>query len=256
MKSDEIKTLLKGVGIKDIGVCRFESLNGFLPCAAAKRLPNGAKSVIVFAFPYKVKENPPDKISRYAAVGDYHEICKKYLEKAVKILKDNFENEEFVPFIDNSPIKEVYAAALAGLGVIGENGLLITEEYGSFVFLGEIVTTQKIQCKEEIKRCLGCNKCKEVCPKDEYGICLSALSQKKGELTKDEERALKTHSVLWGCDICQAVCPLNENAKCTYIKEFTDTYRDNYTLFEDITGRAYAWRGNKVIERNAKLFSE
>ena len=124
-----------------------------------------------------------------------------------------FPENSFSAFVDNSPIPEVKTAALAGLGVVGENGLLITEEFGSWVFIGEIVTDLFIECEErEIKSCIKCGKCKKVCPaKNE---CLSAVSQKKGELSSEEERLLKENNIVWGCDICQEVCPLQVSDGC------------------------------------------
>ena len=96
-------------------------------------------------------------LSRYAAVGDYHEIVPQYLKRAVSALEQAFPEEAFVPFTDNSPIPEVRAAALAGLGRIGQNGLLIHERYGSWVFIGEIVTTLPIDAPpHQIRPCIGC----------------------------------------------------------------------------------------------------
>ena len=64
------------------------------------------------------------------------------------------------------------------------------------------------------------------------------------------------NNIIWGCDICAEICPLNKNSNITYIKEFIEGYRDSYTLGEDISGRAYEWRGEKTVSRNAKLFEK
>ncbi len=239
----------------EVGVCAFKDIkDALLPCRKAELIPNDAKSVLLFVFPYKVKEEKPQNISRYAAVPDYHNICKKALDGFCEILKKNYNDCNFVSFIDDSPIPEVTASVKAGLGVKGENGLLITREYGSFVFIGEIVTNMAVECENRYAECENCGLCEKACP---VGLnkrhCLSALTQKKGELTNEETDQIKRSSCVWGCDICAEVCPMNKGKKLSEINEFINGYRDSYKENEDITGRAYAWRGEKVIKRNYEI---
>lgn len=250
---EKIKELLIKADIRDVGFCDYNEIKDrLLDCRAKARIPQGAKSVIVCLFPYKVKENPPENISRYAAVPDYHKVCGEILEKAAKELSKNINGYQFEWFIDNSPIPEVYTAAKAGLGIIGENSLLINEKYGSFVFIGEIITDLEIKTKKrDVKYCENCGLCKKVCPKGENSVCLSAISQKKGELEESETELLKRHNIIWGCDICAEICPKNKNAEKTYIKAFIDGYRNRFLIGEDIKGRAYEWRGEKTVTRNA-----
>lgn len=255
----EIAEILKNSGIKHFGFCSFDLLeNDYFECRAKTRIPKGTKSVIVCIFPYKVKEELPNKISRYSAVGDYHEICGKILKNTKEKLKQKFKENCFEYFIDNSPIKEVKAAAYAGLGVIGKNNLLITKEYGSYVFIGEILTDLKLPIvNNNITNCIDCNKCIEACPTGFLSFkenkCLSAITQQKQELTHKEKNLIKENKTVWGCDICQNVCPMNEKTKITYISEFINSYKNEYIKNENITGRAYAWRGEKVIKRNYEL---
>jgi len=253
---ETIKEILKKSGIIDASFCAFLPLLPYLiECSAKKRIPENAKTVITCFFPYKVKEKPPKNISRYASVPDYHRVLEPFLKTATENLKKEFPNNSFEFFIDNSPIPEVRAGALSGLGVIGDNGLLITEKYGSFVFLAEIVCDLEIETNEELKGCLHCGKCKTVCPKTHLGKCLSAVTQQKKELSKTESECIISNRLLWGCDLCTEICPLNKNAQTTYIEEFISGYRDEYVLGENIEGRAYEWRGEKVILRNAELFN-
>lgn len=236
--TEKIKAIINKAGIKDVGFCKFKRVEEhLLDCRAKMRLPNNAKSVIVCLFPYKVYETPPKNISRYAAVPDYHRICGEYLKAICDELKNQIDKYRFESFIDNSPIPEVYTAAAAGLGVVGQNGLLITEKYGSFVFIGEIVTDLELDIPlTEIKHCPDCGQCRKVCPKYKEGcICLSKLSQKKGELQQKEAELLKKYRIIWGCDICADICPLNKNAKTTYIKEFINGYKDGFNIGEDIS---------------------
>jgi DNA-binding NarL/FixJ family response regulator/NAD-dependent dihydropyrimidine dehydrogenase PreA subunit len=92
--------------------------------------------------------------------------------------------------------------------------LILTPRYGTYVFLGEIVTDAIIPCEiGEIKTCEGCMACKRACPANIVkSDCLSALTQKKGTLTLEEQEKILRLGSVWGCDVCQAVCPHNKRA--------------------------------------------
>ena len=252
-----VAELIRNVTDVPFGFCPFSAVeNALLECRAKQRLPHDAKTVICFAFPYKVKDEPPKNISRYAAVPDYHLICGQRLEKIKAALESEYSDYSFETFVDNSPIHEVLAAATAGLGKVGKNGLLITKRFGSFVFLGEIVTDMPL-CETGTAEagCAICGACEKACPVGlNKALCLSAVTQQKKPLTEEQQRLIKAHKTVWGCDICQNVCPHNKNADKTDITEFLSGYRNEYKTGEDISGRAYEWRGARVIERNAELF--
>lgn len=250
MKST-ITDILSNYGIKNVGFCAFSDVKDhLLDCRAKSRLPQNSKTIIICAFPYKVKENTPKFLSRYAAVPDYHIICGDMLENVCQKLKSKYKDNNFEWFCDNSPIPEVHTAAVAGLGVKGDNGLLITKEYGSFVFLGEIVTDLEIACENNYNECSHCGRCKHECPVAlNKENCLSNISQKK-KVTDKELEILKQNNILWGCDICQNACPVNIDVKCTDIAEFINSYRDEYKIGEDTQCRPYTWRGEQVIKRN------
>ena len=238
--------------IEFVGAISFSDVeNHLIECNAKKRIPQKAKSVILCLFPYAVKKEKPQSLSRYATLPDYHNVSLDILNKIIEKLKETYPENHFEAFADNSPIPEVAAAARANLGVKGENGLLINKKYGSFVFIGEIVTDLEIETTEtEIKSCNKCEKCKQKCPVGlEKEKCLSALSQKKGELTDAQAKLLRDNNILWGCDICANVCPQNK-FEITDIKEFIEGYKDSYCPDDSIEGRAYAWRGKKTIDRN------
>lgn len=263
----KIEPILSGAGIPVFGCCPFEPLRPhLLECRAKGRLPADAASVLVALFPYAMEEAAyrGGNLSRYAAVGDYHEIVPQYLERAVSALEQAYPGEAFVPFTDNSPIPEVRAAALAGLGRIGQNGLLIHECYGSWVFIGEIVTTLSINAPpHKIRPCIGCGRCITACPTGalaasrlDQSKCMSALTQRKGSLSEQEAFLIRRSGCAWGCDICQAACPMNARAAIQPLPEFVHTFQASAAENGLLEGRAYAWRGRKVIERNLKLLSD
>ena len=248
-----------------MGVCSFSQLqNNLIPCRAMERIPKNAKSVIVVLFPYYLGKDfyKNLNISKYAVPEDYHRICGEYLKKITQSLKEIYPQNEFQFFCDNSPINEVKAATLAGLGVKGENSLLINEKYGSFCFIGEIVTDLEIPCEDKkIEFCKKCGLCKKKCINQAIAIdginkekCLSEITQKKGALTESEEKLIKNSGCIWGCDICQNVCPMNSCIELSPIKEFYETAKSTYNGDEDYNKtRAYSWRKKEVINRNLKI---
>lgn len=249
------------------GICSFDKIkSGLIECRAKSRLPENAKSVIVACFPYLLDKSEYKNlnISKYAVVADYHEVALNRLNTACEKLKMLYPEHEFAAFADNSPVPEVRAACLAGLGVRGLNSLLITEKYGSFVFIGEIVTDLSLECADTAeKNCIMCGKCKKSCPASaisekwvDQSKCLSAITQKKGVLSAEEEKLMKECGCVWGCDICQDVCPMNKNAAATEIKEFLSAPVSHIGSGCSLEGRAYEWRGRKVIERNIAIHNK
>ncbi len=246
------------------GVCRFSDLNGIIECRAKSRLPKTPKSVIVYLFPYYLGDDfyKEANVSKYAVSEDYHRIVGDYLCKISEKLKAGFPENEFSFFCDNSPVKEVDAAFLCGLGVKGRNSLLINKDYGSYVFIGEIVTDLEFTeySLSEDRDCLNCGKCESAClgnalkkSRVDKEKCFSHISQKKGNLTEWETELFRKSDSIWGCDVCQTVCPMNVNIKPTPIKEFYETAKPCYDIGESIENRAFSWRGKGVIERNFKI---
>ena len=262
---DKIKDILSSF-CEVYGFCDFENIkDNLIDCRGKARIPQNVKTVITILFPYYLgEENYKDiNVSRYAAVSDYHDVTNKYLKEISEKLKEIYSENEFVFFADNSPIPEVYAAVKSGVGVKGKNGLLINEKYGSWIFIGEIVTDLYIPCEnKEIKLCVNCGKCVEACPtgilkeeKFDPDRCLSHISQKKGEIPPEYQAMMKALNCAWGCDECQKACPYNKNAEKTTIEEFIKSFNPEVTEETEIEGRAFAWRGEKVIKRNLRTLS-
>lgn len=242
------------------GICELEKTGELFDCRAKERIPQGAKSVIVYLFPYWLGEDfyKNSNISKYAVPDDYHLIAGEYLKKITAELKSAYPENEFEYFCDNSPINEVRAAVLCGLGVRGKNSLLINPDYGSFCFIGEIVTDKAFEYSvESTGGCLDCGACIRRCPNSAISqeginreLCLSDITQRKGDLSPRDIELIKKIGCIWGCDICQDVCPMNRNIRVTPIKEFFDTAKAVFASGDSMENRAYAWRGKKVIERN------
>lgn len=255
-----MKVKLPFCNILPCGVCSFSQIGSLFECRAKMRVPENAESVIVYLFPYWLGEEyyKNSNVSKYAVPADYHLIAGEYLKKITEELKKTFPQNKFEYFCDNSPIDEVRAATLCGLGVKGRNGLLINKQYGSFCFIGEIVTDLAMEYDApDNGGCLRCGICEKRCPSGAIsgkGIdkakCLSDVTQRKGELSEEEIRLIKNSGCIWGCDICQDACPMNKNLQVTPVKEFLQSAVPVFREGDGIEERAYNWRGRKVIERN------
>ena len=259
--------ILSGKEAFPFGICSFEQILPCLECRAKQRIPQDAASVLVCLFPYYTGEHKERNISRYAMVTDYHMIAGEYLNRFCKALQEVFPQNQFEPFTDNSPIREVSAAFHAGLGRRGKNGLILHPKYGSYVFIGEVVTDLVLQPDQPLNpgECIGCRKCQKVCPQgalqSDGSVCLercrSHITQKKGELTDWEIGQIQDGRLIWGCDICNDVCPMNQEAKVlTPVPEFLESavaVLDAQIAERLLKTRAYNYRGKKTILRNIQL---
>lgn len=259
--------ILSGKEAFPFGICSFEQILPCLECRAKQRIPQDAASVLVCLFPYYTGEHKERNISRYAMVTDYHMIAGEYLNRFCKALQEVFPQNQFEPFTDNSPIREVSAAFHAGLGRRGKNGLILHPKYGSYVFIGEVVTDLVLQPDQPLNpgECIGCRKCQNVCPQgalqSDGSVCLercrSHITQKKGELTDWEIGQIQDGGLIWGCDICNDVCPMNQEAKVlTPVPEFLESavaVLDAQIAEKLLKTRAYNYRGKKTILRNIQL---
>lgn len=259
--------ILSGKEAFPFGICSFEQILPCLECRAKQRIPQDAASVLVCLFPYYTGEHKERNISRYAMVTDYHMIAGEYLNRFCKALQEVFPQNQFEPFTDNSPIREVSAAFHAGLGRRGKNGLILHPKYGSYVFIGEVVTDLVLQPDQPLNpgECIGCRKCQNVCPQgalqSDGSVCLercrSHITQKKGELTDWEIGQIQDGGLIWGCDICNDVCPMNREAKVlTPVPEFLEStvaVLDAQIAERLLKTRAYNYRGKKTILRNIQL---
>ncbi len=232
---------------------------------------NGAKSVVVCLFSYKPECEMKGNLSLYARGEDYHKVA----ERKLTIIADILQNHGYKAktFCDTGDLCDRHLAYMAGLGFFGKNHFLINEKYGSYTVIGSVLTDAYIEPDNPLDRtCLNCGKCIAACPSgalSENGYdpakCVSYLTQKKGELSKDEQNAIRKSGFVWGCDLCQSVCPHNKNALSTDILEFSeslisslssDMAESNRQFKKNYQDRAFSWRGFDVIKRNLGLFKE
>lgn len=229
-------------------------------------------NAILFLIPYR-SEKTPVNLSVYASVKDYHGFVKGLEAELNEYVAIKYPQGKFKLFADHSPIDEVHGACISGLGFIGDNGLLINEKYSSFVFLGECITNldgrtlgiSEAAADLEVSQCIHCGACKRACPTGCIGgsktECLSAITQKKGALSPDEESLILSSGVIWGCDACVNACPYTKNADFTpidYFKQDVISLLDSNTLNslddESFLTRPFSWRGRDVIKRNVDLY--
>lgn len=220
----------------------------------SRLMPDDAKTVIVFLIPYKTDNSASEGLAHFARVKDYHGFSKKLFGKIIPKFKELYPRNSFWGFADHSPVNERLLAQKGGLGDLGKNGLLINEKYGSYVFIGEVITDAIIpqRITPAVKLCTNCNKCLDVCPKK--SDCLSHISQKK-QKTDEDFLILKENKIVWGCDKCQEVCPLNSHSLLSPFSYFYESKISSPTdIFsmskEEFESYAFSYRKRAVIEEN------
>jgi epoxyqueuosine reductase len=190
-----------------------------------------AASVICVAMNYHVPlaPVPPEekkhhaRIARYALGDDYHEVIKRRLWKLADWLCEAVPGAVTRPCVDTAPVMEKELAARAGIGWIGKNTCVIDPVIGSWLLLGEIITTVSLPPDDPaVDRCGTCRRCLDACPTDAFTApyqldarrCISYLTIEHPEPIPAEFHA-QLGEWLFGCDICQDVCPWNRKAPTT-----------------------------------------
>lgn len=194
-------------------------------------LVDGAQTVISLVLAYKPdgQMNGSCKISQYAYGEDYHTRLKRMMFSLMAAVKEHCPDFEGRPFVDTAPISDRHWAVRAGLGWIGRNTLFVHPRYGSYCFLGEIVTSAVADNYDKmysVNQCGECNRCVQACPNNaivtsRFGAamvdarrCTSYNTiENRAETLPDE---LDTRGYVFGCDICQSVCPFNIQAPASF----------------------------------------
>ncbi len=197
----------------------------------------GCRAVIVVGCNYyqePQRENEPatGRVARYAWGRDYHNALGTRLRRVVRRLREVHPDDGFRSFVDASPLSERFFAEHAGIGYTGRHTLTISSAYGSWFFLGEILTTRSLPSTAVDEPVHGgcptnCLRCGEICPtgaltgyhRMDARRCISYLTIEHRGSISEELRPLMGDWV-FGCDLCQEACPLNVRSRVTAVEDF------------------------------------
>ena len=243
--TQRIKAKARELGFTKVGVARADELSqegerlqtwlgrgyhatmGWMVRDAEKRIDprrvlSNAKSVVSVAMNYYTPpphDQSPDvgKVSRYAWGDDYHVVMTERLEQLKGFVESEVPGAQAKIYVDTGPVMEKAWAQRAGLGWIGKHTNLITKDFGSWVFLGELLLDVELEYDAPLLDfCGSCRACIDACPTEaiveEYVLdankCISYLTiEHRGELPGN--LVPKFENWVYGCDICQDVCPWN-----------------------------------------------
>lgn len=189
-------------------------------------LVEGARSVISVLLAYKPDRRIESarKIAQYAYGEDYHERLKRMLYQLITRVSEHYPEFEARPFVDTAPISDRHWAARAGLGWLGKNTLLVNPRFGSYCFIGELVTTAVVDVYDTPlpDGCGDCSRCVDACPNraivhrvgESFHVDARRCTSYNTIENRDSElpSQLDTRGYVFGCDICQLACPYNEQA--------------------------------------------
>ena len=294
---EEIIKLSKDIGISKIGFTTaddFDYLEKSLRLAVEEGRNSGfehknieerikpklslasAKTIIsiAVAYPHKLKQQPQKtaykrgKFTPNSWGLDYHYVLQDKLDRLAKGIEELTADFEYKGMVDTGALVDTAVARRAGIGFIGKNGLVISKEFGSYMFLGELITNLDIEPDQPVDYdCGDCNRCVTACPTScligdgtmNAKRCLSFQTQDKGIMDLEFRKKIKT--VIYGCDICQICCPYNkglDNPLATEIDpelahpELLPFLELSNGQFKEKFGHiAGSWRGKNILQRNA-----
>ncbi len=270
--TNKIKSKALEIGFDKIGVVKAEKLEeegehfkewlgknyhgemGWMSREPEKRsdpriLFPGAKSLVVMALnyytPHKHDADPDKgKVSRYAWGDDYHDIVKEKLWELLGWIQTEIPETKGKACVDTAPIMDKAWAVRAGLGWLGKHTNVITPEFGSWVFIGEVLLDIELDYETEIveDHCGTCTACLDACPTDaivapflvDSNACLSYATIELRTPDLPHEITENLEGWLYGCDICQDVCPWNRFQKPTKDKRFEPRETNISPLLEEI----------------------
>ncbi|OAS84116.1 MULTISPECIES: tRNA epoxyqueuosine(34) reductase QueG [Metabacillus] len=245
-----------------------------------KLLPKASSIIsIALAYPSKLKNAPKSTredrrgiFCRASWGQDYHTVLRDRLSKLENFLREKVPNIQIKSMVDTGELSDRAVAERAGIGWSGKNCSIITPEFGSYVYLGEMITNFPFPPDKPMEdQCGSCTKCLDVCPTGalvqggqlDSSKCIAFLTQTKGFLP-DEYRS-KIGNRIYGCDTCQTVCPVNKGKDFHLHEEMEPdpeiakpklkpllkiSNRDFKEKYGHISG---SWRGKKPLQRNAIL---
>lgn len=237
--------------------------------------PN-CKTIIVIGMSYNNDFNEiPDyklkgRLSKSTWGMDYHQVLKSRMEKLVQEIKREIDFS-YAYYVDTGPLIDRELAKKAGMGYYGKNSSIINDKYGSFIFIGYLLTDLdiKINPLKVIEKCGDCQICIKSCPtgaleapyKFNPKKCISYLTQTRKKIPY--ELRDKIGNKIYGCDTCQLVCPKNKTIKKSNHTEFIPEITKGYMNIEELLTisnkefknkyghMAGSWRGKNILKRNA-----
>lgn len=259
---------------KNNKITEFEENNIEMRINPKLTMPN-CSSIIVVGISYNIDYNEkPDyplkgKLSKSSWGIDYHQVLKEKIENLIQKIK-KVAVFEYKYFVDTGPLIDRELARKAGIGYYGKNCSIINDEYGSFIFLGYILTNLELETNGSVEeKCGDCDLCLRACPtgalEASYRLnpkkCISYLTQTKDIIPVylREKMGVK----IYGCDTCQLVCPKNKDVKKSSHKEFIPEITKGYIDIEELLSMsnrqfmkkywnmAGSWRGKNILKRNA-----
>lgn len=187
-------------------------------------LVEGSKSVISLLlnyFPEKTQREDSYKISKYAYGQDYHHIIKGKLRQLQEFITEEIGEVHGRAFVDSAPVLDKAWAAKSGLGWVGKNSNLLTQQVGSFYFIAELIVDIDLEYDHAVTdHCGTCTACLDACPTqaivEPYVVdgskCISYFTiELKNELPNEMKGSFDDW--MFGCDVCQDVCPWNRFSK-------------------------------------------
>tara|TARA_R110002051_G_scaffold66515_7_gene120433 strand:+ start:8668 stop:9594 length:927 start_codon:yes stop_codon:yes gene_type:complete len=187
-------------------------------------LVEGSKSVVSLLLNYYPEETQIEdsyKISKYAYGQDYHHIIKSKLRQLQEFISEEIGEVNGRAFVDSAPVLDKAWAAKSGLGWIGKNSNLLTQQVGSFYFIAELIVDIDLEYDHKVTdHCGTCTACLDACPTqaivEPYVVdgskCISYFTiELKNELPNEMKGSFDDW--MFGCDICQDVCPWNRFSK-------------------------------------------
>ncbi len=229
---------------------------------------------IALAYPRRLPQQPQKTAYRRGKITpnswglDYHYILQDKLERLARGIEELTADFEYKGMVDTGALVDTAVARRAGIGFIGKNGLVISKEFGSYMFLGELITNLELEPDQPVDYdCGDCNRCVEACPTScllgdstmDARRCLSFQTQDKGMMDLEFRKKIKT--VIYGCDICQICCPYNKGIDSPPVVDIDpDLAQPELIPFLELSNGQFkekfgliagSWRGKNILQRNA-----
>ncbi len=246
-----------------------ERINPKLSLASAKTIIS-----VAIAYPRKLPQQPQKTQYRRGHITpnswglDYHYVVQDKLERLARGIEQLTADFEYKGMVDTGALVDTAVARRAGIGFIGKNGLVISKEFGSYMFLGELVTNLDIAPDSPVDYdCGDCTRCLTACPTScligdgtmNARRCLSFQTQDKGMMDVEFRNKIKT--VIYGCDICQIACPYNKGIDNPPVVDIDpDLAMPELIPFLELSNGQFkekfgmiagSWRGKNILQRNA-----